>query len=88
MRCAAELSKIHAMERKQKNDFVPIRTRKNPAAPKPTPAWKIVFLVLDVLRTCQLLRSTPKAIVPHVYCATHGTATHLPAGIDGVKTHA
>ena len=43
VRCA-ELSKFHAMERKQKNDFVPIRTRKNPTASKTHPHQKLSYL--------------------------------------------
>ena len=29
--CAAKLSRLHEVERKRKNDFVPIRTPENPA---------------------------------------------------------
>ena len=55
---------FHAMERKHKNDFVPIRTRRNPAAAKTRPHQKAFFYLFDTTQPAKLSFS-------HSYGRTH-----------------
>ena len=67
------------MERKQKNDFVPIRTRNNPAASNTHPRQTAFFFKWKLpIRTCEL----DPHYVGHRDCATRRTPTHLPPRRD------
>ena len=75
-------------ERKQNNLFVPVRTRNNPAASNTHPHQKAFFHLWKLpLWTCEL-DPHERWHVGHRDCATRRTPTHLPAGIEGVRTHA
>ena len=67
-RCAAQRSKLHAMERKESNDFVPIRTPENPAAPKTPPLENALFNS----------RNPMHMYLPAATINTKGAMSHMP----------
>ena len=76
------------MERKQKDDFAPIRTRESPAASNTHLHQKALCYVWKLpIWTCEL-DPHEKLYVGNRDCATRRTPTHLPAGIEGIRTHA
>ena len=76
------------VERKQDNDFVPVKTLKNPAASKTHPHRKTFFYLWKLpIWTCQL-DAHERCYAGHRDCTTCRTPTHLPAGVEGVRTHA
>ena len=83
---------------KQNNDFGPIRTPEKrfsrpryceiPPHPKHTRLKNAFFSSRNSFCTSKGRSSTKRQYVRHAKCPSHREATHLPAGIEGVRTHA
>ena len=61
---------------------------RNPAAPKTHPLENALFWFWKLSMDIQGCSNTKRRHVRHAECATHRAATHLPTGIEGVRTHA
>ena len=74
-------SRVCSMNQKRKKHTTSRRTQN-------TPASKCTFLVLETPYGPANCHGHQRRYARHGDCATHRAATHLPAGIEGVRTRA